>query len=401
MTAHFELSIMIGTRAMSGSEAIRFRNRVIAAAESSIASSMLMSMTWAPFSTCWRATASASSYFSARIRRANAFEPVTLVRSPTLTNSELVVDVERLEARQAHRLRDLGDPARAQVLDGGGDRGDVLGRGAAAAAGDVDEARLGERAQQARGDVGRLVEPGLGHRIRQAGVRVDADPAVGLLRQLLDVGPHQRGAERAVEADGDRVGVADRVPERLDGLARQDPAAGVGDGARDHHRDPCSPRCSRSAYSVDQGEDRRLGVQRVEDGLDQKDVDAPFDQRLGLLGIGRAQLLEGDVARARVVDVGRNRRGLRLRAERAGDEPRPVGRAVLVAGLAGEPGRGAGSSRGPRLRGGSRPGRSRVAPKVLVSMRSAPAARYWSWISAMTCGWVSDSSSLLPLRSCP
>ena len=89
MTAHFELSIMIGTRAMSGSEAIRFRNRAIAAAESSIASSMLMSMTWAPFSTCWRATASASSYFSARIRRANAFEPVTLVRSPTLTNSEL------------------------------------------------------------------------------------------------------------------------------------------------------------------------------------------------------------------------------------------------------------------------------------------------------------------------
>ncbi len=89
-----------------------------------------------------------------------------------------------------------------------------------------------------------------------------------------------------------------------------------------------------------QGEDRRLGVQRVEDGLDQKDVDAPFGQGLGLLGIGHAQLLEGDVARARVVDVGRNRRGLRLRAEGAGDEPRPVGRAVLVAGLAGEPGRG-------------------------------------------------------------
>ncbi|MDT4818105.1 hypothetical protein FQZ97_511930 [compost metagenome] len=48
---------------------------------------MLMSMICAPFSTCWRATASASSYFSSRIRRANILLPVTLVRSPTLTNS--------------------------------------------------------------------------------------------------------------------------------------------------------------------------------------------------------------------------------------------------------------------------------------------------------------------------
>ena len=52
ITDHFELSIMIGTRAMSGSDAIRFRKRDIAAAESSIASSMLTSITCAPFSTC-------------------------------------------------------------------------------------------------------------------------------------------------------------------------------------------------------------------------------------------------------------------------------------------------------------------------------------------------------------
>ena len=48
---------------------------------------MLMSMICAPFSTCWRATASASSNWPFKIMRANAFEPVTLVRSPTLTNS--------------------------------------------------------------------------------------------------------------------------------------------------------------------------------------------------------------------------------------------------------------------------------------------------------------------------
>ena len=61
ITLHLLLSIMIGTRAISGSPAISFRKRSIAAALSSMASSMLMSITWAPFSTCWRATLSASS----------------------------------------------------------------------------------------------------------------------------------------------------------------------------------------------------------------------------------------------------------------------------------------------------------------------------------------------------
>ena len=77
---------MIGTRAMSGSDAISCRKRTMAALLSSMASSMLMSMTCAPFSTCWRATARASSYWPFKIIRANALEPVTLVRSPTLTN---------------------------------------------------------------------------------------------------------------------------------------------------------------------------------------------------------------------------------------------------------------------------------------------------------------------------
>ena len=36
---------MMGTREISGSEAIRFKNRVMAALESSMASSMLMSIT--------------------------------------------------------------------------------------------------------------------------------------------------------------------------------------------------------------------------------------------------------------------------------------------------------------------------------------------------------------------
>jgi len=79
---------MTGTREISGSDAIRLRNLTMAAFESSMASSMLMSIAWAPASTCWRATDNASSYLPSMIKVANFFEPVTLVRSPILMNVE-------------------------------------------------------------------------------------------------------------------------------------------------------------------------------------------------------------------------------------------------------------------------------------------------------------------------
>ena len=89
MTDHLLESIIMGTRAMSGSEAIKFKKCVMALTASSMPSSMLISITCAPFSTCWRATVKASSYCSLIIMRAKALLPVTLVRSPTLTNNEL------------------------------------------------------------------------------------------------------------------------------------------------------------------------------------------------------------------------------------------------------------------------------------------------------------------------
>ncbi len=61
ITANLDESIMIGTRLMSGSPATSLRNRSIAATPSIMPSSMLTSMTWAPFSTCWAATARAAS----------------------------------------------------------------------------------------------------------------------------------------------------------------------------------------------------------------------------------------------------------------------------------------------------------------------------------------------------
>ena len=71
------------------------------------------------------------------------------------------------------------------------------------------------------------------------------------------------------------------------------------------------------------GEQRRLDVERVEDGLDEQQVDAAVDQAAGLLVVGRHELVEGD-ARAR---RGRSRRATATRVrfvgpERAGHEAR-------------------------------------------------------------------------------
>ena len=60
ITDHLDESIMNGTRAMSGSDAARFRNRTIAACESSMPSSMLTSIICAPFATWSRAIARAA-----------------------------------------------------------------------------------------------------------------------------------------------------------------------------------------------------------------------------------------------------------------------------------------------------------------------------------------------------
>ena len=75
---------MNGTLATSGSLARSRRKRVIAATPSIIPSSMQMSMTLAPFSTCWRATLTASSYFPSLTSLANLGEPATFVRSPII-----------------------------------------------------------------------------------------------------------------------------------------------------------------------------------------------------------------------------------------------------------------------------------------------------------------------------
>ena len=146
-------------------------------------------------------------------------------------------------------------------------------------------------------------------RVGQPGVGVDRDEGVGQARELGDVGAHVARAERAVEADGQRASVPDRVPEGLGDLAGERPAGRVGDRAGDDHR----PAAALLLEERLDREDRGLGVEGVEDRLDHQQVGAAVDQAAGRVEVGVGQLVEGDVAGAGVVDVGRDGRGARRR----------------------------------------------------------------------------------------
>ena len=215
---------------------------------------------------------------------------------------------------------DLRRNAGRQSLDGLGNVGDVVGRGAAAAADEVDETAVGEVAQDRGGLVRLLVV--LAEGVRESGVRVTADEAVGESRDLRDVRPHLLGAEGAVEADEQRLGVPDGMPERLRGLPGEGASRGVGDGAGDDDR----PASSVLLEDRLDREDRRTGIQRVEDGLDEDQVGATVQKapRGDLVGVD--ELFVRDVACARVVDVRRDGCRAGGGAERTGDVPRSVGR---------------------------------------------------------------------------
>ena len=204
----------------------------------------------------------------------------------------------------------------------------MLGRRPAAAADEVHEAVLGEGAEEAAGVLRLLVV--LSHRVRQPGVRVARDVRVGDAREPLEEGTHVGCAERAVDADDERPCVLHGDPERLRRLAREVPPAPVDRGEREPER--------QVGRDVRGGDDRRLRVQRVEDRLDEQKVDAALCERGDLLRVGLAHLIERDRPEGRVFDLRRDRQRDVERADRAGDEARPIGRArgPLVRGLARE-----------------------------------------------------------------
>ena len=196
----------------------------------------------------------------------------------------------------------------------------MIRRRSAAAADDVDEAAGDERLQQLARLVGLLVV--LPERVRQPGVRVAEHVALGEPRELFEVRAHLARAERAVHADGQRPGVTDRGVERVDHLARQRAAAEIGDRHRDEDR---QAHALLLEHVLDR-DDAGLGVERVEDRLEQQEIGAAVDEAARLILVGGARLVEGHPAERRIVDLGRDRQRPVHRTKGAGHESRPVGR---------------------------------------------------------------------------
>ena len=171
----------------------------------------------------------------------------------------------------------------------------MLGSGTAAAADQVHEPFLRHPAQGIRGLGGGLV---IGtHLVGQAGVGIAAHGAV---RPGGDVGD-KRGefarAERAIESEAERAGVADGTEKGFQGLPGQGAAAAVGDGHGDEQG-----QGGRFGEALD-GPEGGFGVQGVEAGLQQQGVHAAFEQAPDLLGIGRRHLIEINGPPGRVGEV--------------------------------------------------------------------------------------------------
>ena len=199
-------------------------------------------------------------------------------------------DPQRLQTAQHGLVACFGERTRGVVADDLRQFEDVGRGGAAAAAHDIDQSAahvfahvLGEHRR------GLVVAA---HDVRQSGVGVCRDARFGHGAQPLEVGEQLPGPEGAVESDGEQPGVRHRDCERLDGLARERAAAGVGQRARDHDRHGASPL---GAERID-GPQGGLGVERVEDGLDEQDVRPAVEQAAGLFAVGVGQLAEGHLA---------------------------------------------------------------------------------------------------------
>ena len=209
-----------------------------------------------------------------------------------LTHDHRAVVVGRIEhLDSAHRGRARsGRAARGLAFHQSGE-GAGVGRRRAAAAPDQVHPALVDEAAHLEGQAlrGLFVVAVL---VGQAGVRVDRHEACGDLREGPQVVGHELGTRGAVEPDREEPEVLDRRVERVHALAGEHGAHRL-DGAA-HHEGQLDSGFGHGAVEAD---GRRLDVERVLRGLEEKRVHAALDQRAGLCVVALEDPVEGDVGR--------------------------------------------------------------------------------------------------------
>ena len=151
-------------------------------------------------------------------------EHVPVMISGTITDRS-----GRLLSGQTQAPGHLRNAPRRLALDRAHDLMDMLGRGAAAAADDVDQSSVGELAEQLCHEAWALVVTA--ELVGQTRIGIGAHEGVGDARDLGDVGAHLARAEGAIESDRERRGVTHRVPERRRRLPGEKPPGAVGNGS--------------------------------------------------------------------------------------------------------------------------------------------------------------------------
>ena len=215
-----------------------------------------------------------------------------------------------------------GRRVRTEALD---DRAQVLRGGAAAAADDVDPELADESLVRVGEPVGRevVVRVTVDHR-RQPRVRQAREERARVLLEVPQVLGHLGRTGRAVEPEHVGLHRFERGDRGAD--LRTDEHA-----ARGLHRDLHHERDGAAGvdHGAAAGDDRRLGLEEVVDGLDEQDVGAAVEQsgRLDLVVV--AERGEGDRAERREAGAG---------AHRPDHEPGAVRSGELRRGLAGRSG---------------------------------------------------------------
>lgn len=133
----------------------------------------------------------------------------------------------------------------------------------------------------------------------------------------------QIGAERTVQAEGQRADVVKAGFRKLRGSVRERASRSVGDRAGNHHRQSVATLATGFFEELFDGEQRRFGVERVEDCFDEQDVGAAIGQAANRLAVVLDQFVKAGVAKARVVRVEVEMVAVRdVEAEHSGDKAR-------------------------------------------------------------------------------
>ena len=149
--------------------------------------------------------------------------------------------------------------------------------------------------------------------VRQSGIRVATDIIRCLPSQFAQIGFHLRGAKRAVQADGEYWISTHAGEESIQGLSGECSSCQITDGDGEHDGQRRAPLLHHPHRSVDTA----LGVQRVEDSLNQQGIHPTLYERIHLLHIGVEQLVVGQFTSRRITHIRRHREGLVCRSDGA------------------------------------------------------------------------------------